>query len=177
MKGYKSFPSQKSQLCRYYGISIKPTVQKVLSIKHTAKDLFNTLPIKTDKYGFEICFFCTRSVVIMSSPWFYIKCWTLEPKSVRSGVEWVKLSACRNHLADIVNFYKRFYCVLWSSCLGACEKSVNLGIFMISVANIGLSVWENGEQQFLNVKVPSVFPQNPVKPDFITILASSRGSW
>ena len=48
---------------------------------------------------------------------------------------------------------------------------------MISVANIGLSVWENGEQQFLNVKVSSVFPQNPVKHDFITILASSRGSW
>ena len=74
-------------------ISIKPTVQKVLSIKHTAKDLFNTFPTKTDKYGLKICFICTRAVVIMSSPRFHNKCLTKEPNHVLSGVESVKIFA------------------------------------------------------------------------------------
>lgn len=116
-----------------------------MSIKYIVKDLFSILLIKIDKYGFEICFFCIWFVVIMLSFWFYIKCWILELKCVWSGVEWVKLFVCWNYLVDIVNFYKRFYCVCWSLCLGVCEKLVNFGIFMILVVNIGLLVWENGE--------------------------------
>lgn len=144
-KRLKSFPVQKSQIVLIFWVNeaqVDGFEEMASNIRHGV--LFNIFSIKTDKHGFEICFFCSRSVVIKLDPWFQIKCLTIEPNDARSGVELVITSAVWNRLADSVNLFKRFYCVpivFMPRCLRKPSEPRNIYDFGCKYWSVSVGKW------------------------------------